>query len=144
VNEGPIILAGGGGFLGRVLADWFAARNREVVVLTRSPRSGDGSARYVGWDGRTLGTWTAELENAGALINLAGRSVNCRYHARNRREILRSRVDSTRILGEAISRSGQPPRVWLNSSTATIYKHSIDRSMDEATGIIGATREAKD
>src|SRR5207245_868922 len=81
---------------------------------------------------------------AHALINLAGRSVNCRYNARNRREILESRVQSTRVLGEAISRCRQPPRVWLNASTATIYKHTFDREMDEATGEIGATPEAKD
>jgi uncharacterized protein (TIGR01777 family) len=78
------------------------------------------------------------------LINLAGRSVDCRYHARHRREILESRIHSTRVLGEAIAQCDRPPRVWLNSSTATIYKHSLDRSMDEATGEIGATPEAKD
>jgi uncharacterized protein (TIGR01777 family) len=77
-------------------------------------------------------------------LNLAGRSVNCRYHARNREEILRSRLDSTRVLGEAISKCSHPPKVWLNSSTATIYKHSYDHPMDEATGVIGGTPEAKD
>jgi uncharacterized protein len=85
-----------------------------------------------------------ELDGAGALINLAGRSVNCRYNEHNRREILESRVESTRVLGEAIARCNTPPPVWLNASTATIYKHTFDREMDEATGEIGATPEAKD
>jgi len=102
------------------------------------------SIRQVRWDGRTLGDWARELEDARALINLAGRSVNCRYNERNRREILESRVDSTRVLGEAITRCNTPPAVWLNASTATIYKHSFDQQMDEAAGIIAPTPEAKD
>src|SRR5207247_2127081 len=111
---------------------------------TRSPQTAGQSIRHVGWDGRTLGEWARELDGASALINLAGRSVNCRYNNRNRREILESRVDSTRVLGEAIARCNKPPQVWLNASTATIYKHTFDRQMDEATGEIGATPEAKD
>src|SRR5207247_4717553 len=111
---------------------------------TRSPQTAGQSIRLVGWDGRTLGDWARELEGARALINLVGRSVNCRYNERNRREILESRVDSTRVLGEAIARCNRPPRVWLNASTATIYKHTFDRPMDEATGVIAATPEAKD
>ena len=90
-----------------------------------------------------MGEWARELDGAGMLINLAGRSVDCRYHARNRRLIWDSRVNSTRVLGEAIAGCVRPPRAWLNSSTATIYKHSFDRAMDEA-GEIGATPEAKD
>ena len=78
------------------------------------------------------------------LVNLAGRSVNCRYHAANRREILLSRINSTRVLGDAIGRCSQPPKVWLNSSTATIYKHSFEQPMDEATGVIAGTPEVKD
>jgi uncharacterized protein (TIGR01777 family) len=139
-----IILAGGNGFLGRLLAGSFSRRGFDVVVLTRSPAPGVNPVREVFWDGRTPGEWCAELNGARALINLAGRSVNCRYHTRHRKEILESRIDSTRVLGEAIARCDRPPRVWLNSSTATIYKHSLARSMDEATGEIGATPEAKD
>src|SRR5262249_34990262 len=105
------------------------------------PRT-DG-AREVKWDGCTLGEWARELDGATAVVNLAGRSVDCRYHAANRRDIMRSRLDSTRVLGEAISRSPSPPRVWLNSSTATIYKHSLARPWDES-GEVGATPEAKD
>jgi hypothetical protein len=96
------------------------------------------------WDGKSLGEWAKLVDGADVVVNLAGRSVNCRYHARNRRLILESRVNSTRVLGEAIAQCAQPPRVWLNASTATIYKHSIDRPMDEATGEIGATPEAND
>jgi hypothetical protein len=115
----------------------------EVVVLTRCPRP-SGRTREVSWDGRTQGEWQGEIDGADAVVNLAGRSVNCRYHARNRRLILDSRVESTRVLGDAIGACGRPPRVWLNASTATIYKHSFARPMDEATGEIGATPEAKD
>src|SRR6266568_6181745 len=139
-----IVVAGGSGFIGRLLTERLVSGNNDVIVLTRSPGPVAQSIRQVGWDGRTLGEWARELDGASALINLAGRSVNCRYNERNRREILESRVDSTRVLGEAVSRCNKPPQVWLNASTATIYKHTFDREMDEATGVIGATPEAKD
>jgi uncharacterized protein (TIGR01777 family) len=139
-----IVLAGGNGFIGRLLTKSFVAENYEVVILTRSPVAGESAIRQVRWDGRTRGDWAGELEGADALINLAGRSVNCRYNARNRREILESRVDSTCVLGEAVARCNTPPAVWLYASTATIYKHTFDRQMDEATGEIGGTPEAKD
>jgi NAD dependent epimerase/dehydratase family enzyme len=95
------------------------------VVLTRAPGQTGLVGRHVAWDACTLGAWQGELEGATAVVNLTGKSVNCRYHARNRKEILDSRVNSTRILGEAIGRCVQPPRVWLNASTATIYKHTF-------------------
>ena len=144
MNSKRIILAGGRGFLGQRLARTFSAGGCEVVVLSRTPRSETGKPREVPWDGQTVGEWARELDGASAVINLAGRSVDCRYHARNQRLILDSRVDSTRVLGEAIRRCQKPPPVWLNSSTATIYKHSLDRANDEAAGEIGATPEAKD
>src|SRR6266702_5357027 len=139
-----IVVAGGSGFIGRLLTDRLVSGNNDVIVLTRSPGPVARSIRQVGWEGRTLGEWARELDSASALINLAGRSVNCRYNDHNRREILESRVDSTRVLGEAIARCNKPPPVWLNASTATIYKHTFDQPMDEATGVIGATPEAKD
>lgn len=142
-----LLLPGGSGSLGRLLSRWFLDHGWNVVVLTRSPRSprpSDARVRDILWDGRTLGPWTAELETADAVVNLAGRHVNCRYHARNRRAILDSRVESTRILGEAMRRCDHPPPVWLNSSTATIYKHSYDRPMDELTGEIAPHPEARD
>ncbi|MBI3850274.1 MAG: TIGR01777 family protein [Verrucomicrobia bacterium] len=143
MNTARIILAGGSGFLGGVLAKHFHASGQEAVVLTRTPKSGASVAREVAWDGDTLGGWTRELEGAEAVINLAGRSVNCRYHARNRREILESRIHSTRVLGEAIAQCAKPPRVWLNFSTATIHRHTYGPAWDEA-GEIGGTPEAKD
>ncbi len=143
MNKQRMVLAGGSGFLGRVLADWLEERGADVVILTRTPRE-DGRVREVSWDARTLGQWQREIEGAEAVINLAGRTVDCRYNAENRRLIMDSRVDSTRVLGSAIALCGRPPRVWLNSSTATIYKHTYGAPNDEATGKVGATREAKD
>ena len=138
-----IILAGGSGFLGGVLADYFAAKGMEVVILTRRPGQRTDQIREVRWDGTTVGDWLKELERARALINLAGISVNCRYHGRNRKLLLDSRLNSTRVLGEAIARCANPPPVWLNSSTATIYKHTFGPAWDEA-GEIGGCAEAKD
>ncbi len=139
-----VVLSGGSGFLGRRLAGKLPNQGYDVVVLTRTPSSQTGPVKQIQWDGKTLGDWVRQLNGALAVVNLAGRSVNCRYHARNRQGILESRVDSTRVLGDAIARCAQPPRVWLNSSTATIYKHSLERPMDEATGEIGPTPEARD
>lgn len=137
-----IILAGGSGFLGRTLTKWQAAKGMEVVVLSRRAVPIPG-ARLVGWDGKSLGAWQQELENATALVNLAGRSVNCRYHAQNRRQMMDSRIDSTRVLGKAIQACSHPPPVWLNSSTATIYRHTYGEPHSES-GTIAATPEAKD
>lgn len=138
-----IILAGGSGFLGAVLAEIFAAKGSEVVILTRNPKPRTRLIREVRWDGETIGDWQRELEGARALINLAGVSVNCRYHASNRKLMLDSRLNSTRVLGEAIARCTNPPPVWLNSSTATIYKHNFGPAWDES-GEIGGCHEAKD
>jgi uncharacterized protein (TIGR01777 family) len=106
-----------------------------VVVLTRGAPV--PLARTVTWDGATIGAWAAEFDNADVVINLAGRSVNCRYTAHNRRDIMNSRVDSTRVVGAAIAACARPPRVWLQASTATIYAHRYDAPNDEHTGIIG-------
>ncbi len=89
------------------------------------------------WDGASLGEWAAELDGADVVVNLAGRSVDCRYNERNRREIKQSRVASTHAIGDAISRAAQPPAVLLQASTATIYAHRYDAPNDEATGILG-------
>ena len=130
-----IVLPGGSGQVGTLLARAFQAEGHEVVVLSRS--RGSAPWRVVPWDARSLGAWAAEIDGADVVINLAGRSVNCRYNAENRREILASRVDSTRVLGEAVVRAARPPRVWLQASTATIYAHRYDAANDEATGILG-------
>jgi hypothetical protein len=92
---------------------------------------------FVKWDGRRLGEWQNELDGSDVVINLAGRSVNCRYTKQNLREMMRSRIDSTRIIGEAIAHAKKPPSVWLQMSTATIYAHSFDKANDEETGKIG-------
>lgn len=138
-----IVLAGGSGYLGQLLAAHFGPANRNIIVLTRSPKARSDGVREVLWDGRTVGDWQRELEGAEAVINLTGRSVNCRYNRENRRQIVESRVCSTRVLGEAIGQCARPPHVWLNASTATIYKHSMDTPMDES-GEIGGCAEAKD
>jgi uncharacterized protein (TIGR01777 family) len=133
-----LILAGGTGQLGNVLARYFARDTNEVVVLSRSQKRPfpNSKVRWVSWDGKTPGAWQREIENADVVINLAGRTVNCRYSRRNRDQILRSRIDSTRAIGEAISRSETSPKLWLQSSTATIYPHCFDRANDE-DGIVG-------
>jgi len=138
-----IVIAGGGGFLGGILTRRWSERGIDVVVLSRSPRSRNDGAREIFWDAKSLGDWAAVLDGANVLINFTGRSVNCRYNERNRREILDSRVLSTRVLGQAIAQCPNPPAVWLNASTATIYRHTLGQPWDEA-GTIGATPEAKD
>lgn len=139
-----IVIAGGSGFLGHLLCASLVADGYRVVVLSRCPARRQSDVTCIPWDGRVLGEWTRCLDGAEALINLAGRSVNCRYHRRNRRAILESRLQSTRLLGEAVGSCAAAPRVWLNSSTATIYKHSLEQPMDELSGEIASTPEAKD
>src|SRR4051794_13821876 len=130
-----IVIPGGTGQVGTLLARAFQASGDEVVVLSRRP--GSAPWRVAAWDAATVGDWAAELEGAAAVINLAGRSVDCRYGPENRREIRESRVASTRAVGEAVARAGRPPRVWLQASTATLYAHRYDAPNDEATGIVG-------
>jgi uncharacterized protein (TIGR01777 family) len=138
-----IILAGGSGFLGGVLAKHFAGLSWNVVVLTRHPKPRTDGAREVAWDGKSAGDWASELEGADAVVNLSGKSVDCRCTPANRKLLIESRTLPTRAVGEAISRCMNPPRVWLNASSATLYKHTFDTPMDE-NGAQGATREAKD
>jgi uncharacterized protein (TIGR01777 family) len=130
-----IVIPGGTGQVGSVLARAFAADGHEVVILGRGASTSE--ARVVRWDAQSLGPWAAEIDGADVVINLAGRTVNCRYNATNRREILESRVKSTTVVGQAIAAASRPPRVWLQSSTATIYAHRYDAPNDEATGVLG-------
>ncbi|HNO77344.1 MAG TPA: TIGR01777 family oxidoreductase [Phycisphaerae bacterium] len=133
-----IVIPGGSGQVGAVLERAFFADGHDVVILTRrSNRASCKGSRLVGWDGKTLGPWAKELDGADVVINLAGYTVNCRYHQRNRERIMNSRVDSTRVVGEAIRNASHPPAVWLQASTATIYAHTLDPANDEANGIIG-------
>ncbi len=132
-----IIIPGGSGHVGTILARAFRERGDEVVVLSR--KLAQAPWRAVQWDGETLGDWVSELEGADAVINLAGQSVQCRYTPENRKVITDSRIKSTKILGDAISQAWKPPRVWLQASTATIYAHRYDAPNDEATGIVGGS-----
>jgi uncharacterized protein (TIGR01777 family) len=130
-----VVLPGGSGQVGTLLARAFHQDGHDVVVLSRRP--GLAPWRVVAWDGRALGGWAEEFDGAAAVINLAGRSVNCRYTPENRRAILESRVDSTRVVGQAIARAKRPPAVWLQASTATIYAHRFDAPNDETGGLLG-------
>ena len=132
-----IVIPGGSGQVGAVLTKDFQSAGHEVVILGRGTESSLHGARHVHWDARTLGAWALELDEADVVINLAGRSVNCRYTPENRQLISDSRVQSTRVVGEAIAAAKNPPRVWLQASTATIYAHRFDAPNDDATGIIG-------
>lgn len=134
-----IILPGGSGQVGRLLARHFCAHGHEVVVLGRGAGSTDevDGARKVAWDGVHAGPWTDEIDGADVVINLAGRSVDCRYNATNRAQIIDSRVDSTRAVGAAIRAARRPPPVWLQASTATIYAHSTGQAHDETSGVLG-------
>ena len=130
------MIPGGTGQIGNMLARHFHGQGHRVVVLGRNPPEST-PWRVVLWDGATIGNWATELEHADVVINLAGRSVHCRYSATNQRAIRESRVQTTRVLGEAIGKTAHPPRLWMNASTATIYRHALDKEMDEATGEIG-------
>jgi uncharacterized protein (TIGR01777 family) len=133
-----IVIPGGTGQVGTILSRAFVRDGHNVTVLGRGTAPST-PWRFVAWDAATQGGWAAELEGADAVINLAGRNVNCRYSPRNRRAIRDSRVNSVRAVGEAIARCRTPPRVWLQASTATIYTHRLDAPNDEATGILGGS-----
>lgn len=128
-----IIIAGGSGFLGQVLEGYFLKKDYKVKVLTRKPKR----ANDILWNAKDLGAWTDTLEGPEALINLTGKSVDCRYTDKNKKLIHDSRIDSTHLLGLAINLCENPPKVWINSSTATIYKHSLNKEMTENNGDIG-------
>ncbi|GES19584.1 NAD-dependent epimerase [Acrocarpospora pleiomorpha] len=132
-----IVIPGGTGHLGVLLSGALAGAGHEVVVLSRHAGTRVPGARTVLWDGRTAGAWAAELDGVDAVINLAGRSVNCRYTKENLRQMMDSRVESATAVGTAVAAAARPPKVWLQMSTATIYAHSFDHANDEATGVIG-------
>jgi uncharacterized protein (TIGR01777 family) len=131
------VIPGGSGQVGTVLARAFHREGHDVVVLSRRPTVQPW--RVVQWDGASFGAWQQEIDGCDVLINLTGRSVNCRYNAANRREIIESRVQSTRVLGQAITVAVRPPCVWLQASTATIYAHRYDAPNDERSGVLGGS-----
>jgi uncharacterized protein (TIGR01777 family) len=132
-----LIIAAGTGFLGKVLTQHFKNNFEEIIILTRGKSEIKNKIKYVNWNAKSYSGWENELENADVLINLAGKSVDCRYSEKNKTEILASRIDSTKILNEAIVQCKNPPKYFINSSTATIYRHSEDKEMDEYSGEIG-------
>jgi hypothetical protein len=133
-----IVIAGGTGHIGRFLSRAMANRGDDVVILSRDPAAVvPPGVRLIRWDGRTHGPWTAELDGSDVVLNLAGRSVSCRYTAANLRAMMDSRVESARVVGAAIAGTATPPPVWLQMSTATIYAHRHDAPNDEDTGVIG-------
>jgi uncharacterized protein (TIGR01777 family) len=129
-----IVIFGANGFLGRYLTRHFMRTGREVVAVVRHREGWSGDGMLLEWDGSTGGPWELALEGAEAVINLSGRSVNCRYTAENRREILDSRVNPTRAIGQAIAQCKVPPKTWLNMSTATWYRHAEDKPQDDWLG----------
>jgi uncharacterized protein (TIGR01777 family) len=131
-----IVIPGGSGQVGNVLARHFHACGHEVTVLSRAPWR-PALWKVVSWDGLTPGSWIADLEQSDVCVNLAGQSVDCRYTAANRRSIFESRIRSTRLLSEVIASLDHAPRLWVNASTATIYRHALDRAMNETTGELG-------
>jgi uncharacterized protein len=133
-----IILAGGNGYLGRVLTDYYKDKTGEIVILSRHDKLQERNVRTVLWDGKTRGRWTAELVNADMLINLCGKNVNCRYTTKNKAEILASRIVPTELLGTVIQDLVEPPKLWINITSATIYRHAEDRPQDEENGEIGS------
>jgi len=132
-----LVIAAGTGFLGQVLVNHFKDKFEQIVILTRGNSKTINRIKHVNWNAKTFSGWEKELENATVLINLAGKSVDCRYTKENKKEILLSRIESTKILNKAVLNCKNPPKHWLNSSTATIYRFSLDKQMDETDGEIG-------
>lgn len=128
-----IIIAGGTGFLGQTLESYLTKQGFQILIFTREP----SKSNHIYWNGKDLGEWCKSLENSLAVINLAGKSVDCRYTDKNKKAIYDSRIDSTHALGLAINLCKNPPKVWINSSTATIYEHSEHKVMTERNGDIG-------
>jgi uncharacterized protein (TIGR01777 family) len=136
--KSKIIIPGGTGFIGKYVAHFFHKKKHQVIILTRGKARIENGITYLNWDGKSFGNWIKELEGAEMVLNLAGRSVDCRYNESNKKEILDSRIDSTKIIGKAIANCITPPKIWANMSTATIYEHTLEgKANDEKDGIIG-------
>jgi uncharacterized protein (TIGR01777 family) len=137
MKYGKIILAGGNGYLGTILAKHFSSMADEVIILARKPQAATGNIKTLVWDGQTVGDWATSLQDADLLVNLCGKNVNCRYTPKNKKEIINSRLIPTRLLGEVIKSLENPPKLWINITSATIYRHAEDRAKDELKGEIG-------
>lgn len=149
-----IVIAGGTGFIGQAMVRYFGKENH-VVILSRQAVNGHNNAfgsallkaadgynvTYWRWDGKHVERhWLNDIEGADIVINLAGKSVNCRYNARNRKEVLDSRIDATQAIGQAVRMVEKPPALWINAASATIYRHATDRPQDEDHGVISDRR----
>ncbi|MFD1255785.1 TIGR01777 family oxidoreductase [Mucilaginibacter terrae] len=132
-----IVLAGGNGYLGTVLANYYKELAHEVIILSRKAAPAKGNIKTLVWDGQTEGEWGQYLEDADVLINLCGKNVNCRYTGQNKQAIIQSRVVPTRLLGKVLNTLANPPKLWINVTSATIYRHAEDYAQDETTGEIG-------
>ncbi|WP_075342840.1 TIGR01777 family oxidoreductase [Tenacibaculum agarivorans] len=133
-----IVIAGGTGYLGKLLTEYYRKKKEnQIYILTRNHRLNFENVNYIQWDGKTKGYWSNCLENTDVIINLTGKSVNCRYTTNNKTEIYRSRLESTAVLCEVIQSLKFPPKVFIQSSSATIYRHSEGELMTEAKGEIG-------
>ncbi|RZL27642.1 MAG: TIGR01777 family protein [Pedobacter sp.] len=132
-----IVLAGGNGYLGGVLAKHFSSIADEVIILSRKPKAIEGNIKTILWDGKTEGNWVNNLNGASLMVNLCGKNVNCRYNDKNRQEIINSRVLPTNLLNRVIEQLERPPLLWINITSATIYRHAEDQAQDEITGEIG-------
>lgn len=132
-----ITITGANGFTGKYLSEFYLKKGWTVKALARRPEGLAEGVEYHHWDGETLDEWQSAFEGAEAVVNLAGRTVNCRYNDENKRQILESRTTTTRLVGEAIAACSNPPKAWLNSSTATIYRNAIDHYQTESEGEIG-------
>ena len=130
-SKAKVIIAGGTGFIGKYLSKYFLDKGFEVVVFSRGASKMENNIRYVNWDGKNLSDWKNELENAFLLLNLSGKSVAVRHNEKNKKEIFDSRIDSTKVLNEAVSLCENLPKYWMNSSGATIYKTSFSQTRDE-------------
>ena len=128
-----IILAGGSGFLGQALAEELIKKDYDVLILSRSPKKSEGKVQYEEWDGKSLGDWIKHLDGAFAVVNLTGKSVNCRYTAKNRKEIIESRTHSAEAIGKAILQCKNPPKAWVQTSSLAIYGDAGDKICDENT-----------
>ena len=132
-----IILAGGNGYLGGVLAQYYRNITAEIIILSRKPAVADGNIKTIVWNGVDEGEWGSTLEDADLLVNLCGKNVNCRYTEKNRKDIITSRINPTMLLGRVIAKMQRPPQLWINITSATIYRHAEDHAQDEEMGEIG-------
>ncbi|HUR64819.1 MAG TPA: TIGR01777 family oxidoreductase [Chitinophagaceae bacterium] len=144
MKDKKIVIAGGSGFIGQEMIRYWGKENSIIVLTRQLPDAKNNRNKYnslsaeelrntsfVKWDGRTAGDWVAQINAADLIINLAGKSVNCRYNKKNKKEILDSRVNAVKAIGEAIRRCTAPPELWINAGSATVYRHAPDKPQDE-------------